>query len=259
MAKSAEEIKAALEQPFGSSDIKWRQGAGGMQLAYLDGPTVYRRLNSATNSWDFVVERSFFDGMDGKNGVDKVMIVEGHLHIPELGKRAGTGVQVLKPGSGEDMYKGARTDAIKNAASLFGVGLELYEGFHLAPKQSAPPSHPEWQRQDPHPTDPAYNQNRQQSGGDDYVPMEMQYPPQQQGGYQQQPQQGQYQRATGDRVPGGATVKQIGAIKAIADSKNIDPETLSGIIAKHNDGDMSTDSLNSRAASNIIGELNSLP
>lgn len=243
MAKTAEEIRDALEAPFGSSDIKWRQGAGGMQLAYLDGPTVYRRLNAATNSWDFVVERSFFDGMDGKNGVDKVMIVEGHLHIPELGKRAGTGVQVLKPGSGEDMYKGARTDAIKNAASLFGVGLELYEGFHQAPQQSAPPSYPEWQRQDPHPTDPSYNQQRQE------------YPPQQQAPQQQ----GGYQRATGDRVPGGATVKQIGAINGIANSKGIDPESLSRIIAKHNDGDVSTDSLNSRAASDIIGELNSLP
>lgn len=233
--KTADEIRDALCEPFGSSDIQWREGAYGKMLAYLSGPTVYRRLNDSTNSWDFVVERSYFDDMYSKDGeATKVMIVEGHLTIPELGKRAGTGVQALKPGSGEDMYKGARSDAIKNAASLFGVGLELYSAGGPPAQQQAP----------------------QQQGG------YQQAPPQ--GGYQQAPpQQGQFQRATGDRVPGGATVKQVNAIKAIADKKGVDDQSLAMMVAKHSGGNVSLEphdcELNSRQASGLIDQLQQLP
>ena len=238
---TAQEIKAGLEAPFEAWQIKERQGAYGKALSYIDGPTVYRRLNDATNRWDFVIDRSYFDDMYNKQGeISKVMVVEGHLTIPELGTRAGTGVQVLSPGSGEDMYKGARTDAIKNAASLFGVGLDLYDSG--MPPLSVQP--------------------------------QQQYQPQQQGGYQQtpqdgyqqqapQPQQGQFQRATGDRVPGGATVKQVNAIKAIADKRGVDEQSLAMMVARATGGGGSLDpqdcELNSRAASGLIDQLQQLP
>lgn len=234
MAHTADEIRLGLEEPFTEGEIRWRQGAYGKSLAYLDGPTVYRRLNAVTNSWDFVVERSFFDDMAGRDGeIVKVMIVEGHLHIPELGKRAGTGVQVLKPGSGEDMYKGARTDAIKNAASLFGVGLHLYSD--AAPEGGAQ----------------AAGQQRQQDDFGYSGPTDS-------GGYGgEQPQQGQFQRATGERVPGGATVKQINAIKAIAKDKGVGDNDLGIMAAEQTGGTTDLDQLTSRGASNIIGKLNS--
>ncbi len=255
---TAEEIRTGLEAPFGPSFIKWRKGAFNKDLAYVDGPTVYRRLNECTNSWSFVQERSYFDEMVQSSGeVVKVMIVEGHLEIPELGKRAGTGVQVLKPGSGEDMYKGARTDAVKNAASLFGVGLHLYEG-HVDPQQAV------------------NNDDSQIPPYDDYSQVPNYQPAQQ--SYQSQPQrqqQTQQQTQTSERVPGGATVKQIGFINRLAGDKGVDDVTLSMLISQQTGGPQSIArkafvdtngkvievletalGLSSQGASAIIGELN---
>ena len=229
---TAEEIRTGLEAPFGPSFIKWRKGAFNKDLAYLDGPTVYRRLNECTNSWSFVQERSYFDEMvQGSGEVVKVMIVEGHLEIPELGKRAGTGVQILKPGSGEDMYKGARTDAVKNAASLFGVGLHLYEGHVPAP-----------QSQDEESQIPPY---------DDYSQVPNYQPAQQ--SYQSQQQR---QPVSGERVPGGATKKQINFISSLAEEKGVDEQTLGMLVAKQTGGSIDVNDLTSKGASNIIGELN---
>lgn len=247
MDLTAQEIKVALEEPFTDGEIKYRQGAYGKSLAYLDGPTVYRRLNDSTNSWSFVTDRSFFDDMVSKEGeVTKVMIVEGHLTIPELGTRAGTGVQNLKPGSGEDMYKGARTDAIKNAASLFGVGLHLYSDMTTDQSERGYGAN-----------QPQRPQSQPRGGDDEYVPSEMRYDPPnyQQGGGEQQ---GQYQRATGERVAGGATVKQINAIKAIAKDKGVGDGDLGIMAAEQTGGTTDLDQLTSRGASNIIGKLNEL-
>jgi len=41
-------------------------------------------------------------------------------------------VQRLEPNAGEDIEKGAITDALKKAATLFGVGLETYADEHEA-------------------------------------------------------------------------------------------------------------------------------
>ena len=49
------------------------------------------------------------------------------LSLPGLGSRQHIGVQAVEANSGEDVIaKGAVTDALKKAATLFGVGLELY-------------------------------------------------------------------------------------------------------------------------------------
>lgn len=238
MAFTPEEIKAGLEAPFDAHQIKWRQGAYGKDLAYLDGPTVFRRLNECTNSWSFEIVKSSFVDMVQKGGeIVNVMIVEGHLEIPELGKRPGTGVQVIKDGSGEDMYKGAQTDAIKKAASLFGVGLHLYENAT--------------------PITNTQGGNQAQSAQNSYENQSQDH------GYQQgnqgrgQNQQG-YQRATGERVRGGATVKQVNAIRSIVSDKGVDDQTLNMFIAEQTGGSIDIDDLTSRGASNIIGRLNDL-
>lgn len=241
MAFTPEQIKEALNAPFDESQIKYREGAYGKSLAYLDGPTVYDRLNQSTNSWSFEISKSYFDQVTGKGGEPtRLMVVEGHLEIPELGKRAGTGVQLLRPGSGEDMYKGARTDAIKNAASLFGVGLHLYSDIST---DSSERGYGMNQQTAPYQDDYGYDGPRDTGNY---------------GNQQPQQQQGGYQRATGDRVPGGATVKQIGAIKGIASSKNIPDDDIMRMVAQETGGEMSYDALNSKGASNIIGHLNSL-
>lgn len=241
-----DQIREMLNEPFDESQIRYRQGAYGRSLAYLDGPTVYDRLNRATNSWSFEISKSYFDYTEDKQGNrTRVMVVEGHLTIPELGTRAGTGVQVLSPGSGEDMFKGARTDAIKNAASLFGVGLHLYSDSTTDQSERGYGMNQQSQRPDERymgaeEHDPYYQAQRSQPA------------PQGQG------QSGGYQRATGDRVRGGATVKQVNAIKAIANDKGIPEDDVLRMVANETGGEMDYEALNSKGASNIIGHLNSL-
>lgn len=248
MAFTAEQIKEMLNEPFDDSQVKYRQGAYGKSLAYLDGPTVYHRLNQSTNSWSFEISHSTINFIEDKQGNQtRVMVVEGHLEIPELGKRAGTGVQLLQPGAGEDMFKGARTDAIKNAASLFGVGLHLYSdsttdqserGYGMN-QQQAPA---QYQQAPVQQSGPDYGYDGPPSYGE----------PQQQGGQQQ------FQRATGERVPGGATVKQVNAIQAIANDKGIPEDDVLKMVAQETGGELNFDALNSKGASNIIGYLNNL-
>jgi hypothetical protein len=123
--KSATEVEAhttdlsVLTAPFPAAAIKQRQGGGGRMLDYVEGHSVINRLNAATgNHWDFMVDR--FDIQDG------LAIAFVTLSLPGLGTRQHIGVQKVSTGGGEDMVKGCVTDALKKAATLFGVGIELY-------------------------------------------------------------------------------------------------------------------------------------
>jgi hypothetical protein len=108
-----------LTQPFPKTAVKQRTGGGGKKLDYLETHTVINRLNDATgNNWDFKVTRMDMQG--------DLMMVMGELTIPGLGTRTGTGVQKLTGNFGEDLVKGAQSDCLKKAATLFGVGIELY-------------------------------------------------------------------------------------------------------------------------------------
>jgi len=53
-----------------------------------------------------------------------VYVVTGELEIPGLGARQAQGVQAIDPGSGEDLLKGASSDALKKCATLFGVPVD---------------------------------------------------------------------------------------------------------------------------------------
>lgn len=109
-----------LTRPFPQHAVKQRTIGGGMKASYLDGATVIRRLNEATgNTWDFAVERHWIEGT-----LSYALVT---LTLPGCGSRQHIGVQSTDARSGEDaVAKGAITDALKKAASLFGVGLELY-------------------------------------------------------------------------------------------------------------------------------------
>jgi hypothetical protein len=62
------------------------------------------------------------------------------LTIPGLGTREHIGVQAVEERGGEDLVKGAITDALKKAATLFGVGLELYgPDYEAGEVNDAPP------------------------------------------------------------------------------------------------------------------------
>lgn len=109
-----------LTQPFPAAAVKQRTIGGGFQASYVDGITIVRRLNEATgNEWDFTVDRYWIEG-----NLSYALVT---LELPGHGKRQHIGVQAINERSGEDaIAKGAITDGLKKAATLFGVGAELY-------------------------------------------------------------------------------------------------------------------------------------
>lgn len=134
-------INAALLAPFDASLIEDKQGK-----RYIGHEQIRMRVIEATgNKFDWVVTGREIRDQDGvirarsKTGtIPPVMIVDGMLTIPGLGARAGTGVQVLEEGAGEDTYKAAESDAFKRAAMAFGVGLsQLYMSATSAPPARA--------------------------------------------------------------------------------------------------------------------------
>lgn len=108
-----------LTKPFGPESLEQRKGAGNKMFTYIATHAVISRLNRACSyQWDFHVLRHEWVG--------DVLMCYGELTIPGLGTRGGYGVQKYTAGSGEDLLKGASSDALKKAATQFGVGLELY-------------------------------------------------------------------------------------------------------------------------------------
>jgi hypothetical protein len=113
------EISDKLCKPFPPEAVQQRRGGGGYALSYYDTQTIIRRLNDATgNSWSLEAIRIW--------EADGILFAHVKLTIPGLGSREHIGVQKIEARSGEDIYKGCVSDALKKAATLFGVGLELY-------------------------------------------------------------------------------------------------------------------------------------
>lgn len=125
-----EQMLAALAVPFEAKAIKQRVGAGGKKFSYVSTDTVIRRLNKATNGWDWKIVST-----EWKNDL---LIVTGELTIHGLGTRTGVGVQQVSERGGEDLAKGGSSDSLKKAATLFGVALDLY-GPDLEPQFNASP------------------------------------------------------------------------------------------------------------------------
>jgi len=126
-----------LTEPFPRTAIKSRTGGGGKKLDYIEGHTVIHRLNDATgNHWD--LELRALDTM--QLGTRTMLRAHVALTLPGLGTREHIGIQMVDERGGEDLVKGAVTDALKKAATLFGVGLELYgEDYAAIDTSNAPP------------------------------------------------------------------------------------------------------------------------
>ena len=120
---SNEQITAALGKPFPREAIKTRQGGGGRSFQYVEGHTVIHQLIDATNNtWSLEVREITSLQLGSKT----LLQARVALTIPGLGTREHIGVQAIDERGGEDLVKGVVTDALKKAATLFGVGLELY-------------------------------------------------------------------------------------------------------------------------------------
>lgn len=110
-------------------NISVRAGAGGKTLRYVTGAYVIGLLNTNTE-WDFVIDRvDFITAPTKKEGVQfPTVIVIGTLIIPELGKRTAIGASSIENAREIDKdVKTAMTNSLKKAATLFGVGLDLWE------------------------------------------------------------------------------------------------------------------------------------
>ena len=155
----AKEIKEKITAPIPEYLIQQRDGGGNKKLSYISGSTVVDMLNNAfgyTWSWETKKEwieesQPFFNtyakagqGVEltwhnGKQGAwtpqGPVAHVLGILTVymtTENGiievKKEGYGSKSIlgKQNDQESIFKSAGTDALKKAASLLGIGLELY-------------------------------------------------------------------------------------------------------------------------------------
>jgi hypothetical protein len=134
-------ILDALAVAFPAQAIKQREGGRGRRFDYVETQTVIRRLNTDAVGWDFQIKSLERHPMppkqDGKT--QDLYVCVGALTIPGLGTREGIGVQVVTEGGGEDLLKGVSSDALKKAATLFGVALDLYGPDYEAGEIAQPP------------------------------------------------------------------------------------------------------------------------
>lgn len=146
MVTFPKKAKEVVIRPIPDQLIKQRPGGGGKTLSYLSGNTVIDLLNEAFDylwSWEQLEQwvqesQPKFNPKYDKEPVPQgpVAHVKGRLtvYIPQ---EDGTMFALSKTGYGskailgsqadqESIFKAAGTDALKKAASLFGIGLELY-------------------------------------------------------------------------------------------------------------------------------------
>jgi hypothetical protein len=129
--------KDLLTRPFRPDQLKQRKGQHGKILTYVDVAAVIERLNEACDVWSFEIEK--YEVQDGE------AIVLGKLTADGVVKTAfgGSVVTVDREGtvvSIADDLKSAASDALKKAASMLGVGLELYGGVRREEPESEQPS-----------------------------------------------------------------------------------------------------------------------
>ncbi len=122
--RSPADVLELLAKPFRPEVIQTRQIAG-RSVAYVSITAVVERLNKAAGSWTWRVVSISTESMPltRKGELVDVMVstVVGALEIPGLGVREGVGTAPCE--GTEDASKSAASDALKRAASLFGVPL----------------------------------------------------------------------------------------------------------------------------------------
>ena len=116
-----------LEKPFSPEQIKQREGNFGKKLDYIEGHAVIQRLNDAFDAdWSFaIIQHEILKETDE-------VIVQGELKAGNVVKMQFGSSRITRARESGDIIsladdlKAAATDALKKAATLFGVGLQLY-------------------------------------------------------------------------------------------------------------------------------------
>lgn len=151
----SKEIKDNITKPIPPYLIQQREGGGKKMLSYLSGNTIIDMLNKAFGyAWSWKVEKEWIEQsipavnkyVNGQFCKDSTKwILESQNPVAHvrcsitvfLTANNGTLMPITKEGYGsksilgkqndqESIFKAAGTDALKKAASLFGIGLSLY-------------------------------------------------------------------------------------------------------------------------------------
>ena len=112
-----------LRRPFPPELIRQREGQDGKMLSYLETHVVITRLNEGCDAWSFEVVQHHVYRVE--------VVVVGKLTADGVVKMAFGGSAITFNRAGKvvslaDDLKAAASDALKKAASMLGVGLELY-------------------------------------------------------------------------------------------------------------------------------------
>lgn len=147
--QTPEIVKKKLSAELPEYIILKRDAGGGKKLSYISGATVIDILNNTFGhlGWDFEIVKQWMQECTPwvnkyKNGEvenqNPVAFVHGRLTVRVLNEK-GEYVTVVKESFGsksvigkqneqESTFKSAQTDALKKAASLLGIGADLYRG-----------------------------------------------------------------------------------------------------------------------------------
>lgn len=141
-----EETISVIKRALPKEKIKQRPGGGGMTFDYITPATAIDLLNEAFGySWSSRIVDKFRDG-DIVIVAVELSVIDDCDQVSKLVSKQQYGSCQITRGLGVgEAYKGAASDALKKAATHFGIGLELYQedgpvSNFVAPKSS--PSHP---------------------------------------------------------------------------------------------------------------------
>lgn len=123
-------VLAALEAPFAPELVRERVGHGGFKLKWVPARAVAQRLDQVLGiaGWDFYVHPV---------GESNTVAATLTIHFPDGRSATRMDFGYETGGSGESL-KEASSDALRRAASLFGVARYLYMG-EPAPRAALPP------------------------------------------------------------------------------------------------------------------------
>jgi hypothetical protein len=127
--------RTILSQQTPKSEVRVRQGKGGMTLRYVDHAYVTRLLNNAFGwAWDFeILETELLTWDDKPFEVRCIGRLTVHANGATIVKTqcGSQAIEMLRDGSKPvtigDAYKGSASDALKKCASLLGIALDLYD------------------------------------------------------------------------------------------------------------------------------------
>ena len=130
MTQTVKELERQLKRPFPVSQIKWRDGFKGKELAYIDARDVMNRL----------------DAVFGINGWQSAFEYLGERMVCTLACKIGDDWVSKADGSGDtgiEAEKGGLSKALVRAAVPWGIGRYLYHekafGSNRAPASWATP------------------------------------------------------------------------------------------------------------------------